>query len=99
LAFTDPESLYGTRVKNCQSSHRIWGAENGPPKLRAAALVTLLIEVPAESGDDLAHKASVLLDWVKPCDLPNHLTVSLCRDTIRVHHQHDTDAPIVSYFS
>lgn len=58
-----------------------------PPDLlleRRAALFMRLVAMPATSGTELALKAHVLLDWVQGDDFPGKLTLSLCRDAVKI---------------
>lgn len=51
---------------------------------RSSRLVRRLIALSASSGEELAHKAAVLLDWITADDMTSQLTASLCRDTVHV---------------
>ena len=61
--------------------------QDDPPEdldVRLSLLMSELIATPASSGEDLAWKAVVLLDWMLPEDLPTDLAVSLCFDAVRL---------------
>lgn len=63
------------------------GDDHDAPEIlleRQSTLVQRLIASPASSGPELAYKAHVLLGWIEGDDLPSELTLSLCRDTVRV---------------
>jgi hypothetical protein len=64
--------------------------EDAPEALldRATLLVWKLTRLQASTGEELAHKASVLLDWIDSDDLPSRLAASLCRDTVRAFPAH-----------
>jgi hypothetical protein len=61
-----------------------WDAIADPMRDRMAALTRSMIAAPAQTGEELALKASVLLDWLAPVngDIPGMLSASLCRDIL-----------------
>jgi hypothetical protein len=61
-----------------------WDAIADPIRDRMAVLTQAMIEASAQTGADLALKASVLLDWLAPMngDMPGMLSASLCRDIL-----------------
>jgi hypothetical protein len=61
-----------------------WDAIADPMRNRMAALTRSMIEASAQTGEELALKSSVLLDWLAPAngDIPGMLSASLCRDIL-----------------
>jgi len=61
-----------------------WDIIADPLRDRMAVLTRAMIEASAQTGEELALKASVLLDWLAPVngDIPGMLSASLCRDIL-----------------
>jgi len=61
-----------------------WDTIADPLRDRMAVLTRAMIEATAQTGAELALKASVLLDWLAPTngDIPGMLSASVCRDIL-----------------
>jgi hypothetical protein len=64
-----------------------WDTIADPLRDRMAVLTRAMIEATAQTGAELALKASVLLDWLAPTngDIPGMLSASVCRDILLLY--------------